>query len=66
MEQWRTYAAGVGVTASTNWIKTSLEKKAMKSEGGSSGSSKTETYDKKEKDEKLEKIELEPKEKTNL
>jgi len=57
----KTYAAGVG--ASTNWAKASLEKKAMKSEGGSSSSSKTETYDKKEKDEKLEKIELEAKEK---
>jgi len=59
----KTYAAGVGATASTNFAKTSLEKKAMKSEGSSSSSSKTETYDKKEKDEKLEKIELEPKEK---
>ena len=58
-----TYSAGVGATASTNFAKTSLEKKAMKSEGSSSSSSKTETYDKKEKDEKLEKIELEPKEK---
>ena len=59
----KTYAAGVGATASTNFAKTSLEKKAMKSEGSSSSSSKTETYDKKEKDEKLEKIELEAKEK---
>ena len=31
-----TYSAGVGATASTNFAKTSLEKKAMKSEGGSS------------------------------
>ena len=59
----KTYAAGVGATASTNFAKTSLEKKAMKSEGSSSSSSKTETYDKKEKDEKLKKIELKPKEK---
>ena len=33
-----TYSAGVGATASTNWAKASLEKKAMKSEGGSSES----------------------------
>ena len=32
----QTYSVGLGVTASTNWAKASLEKKAMKSEGGSS------------------------------
>ena len=58
-----TYSVGLGATAASKIPKTSLEIKAMKSEGSSSSSSKTETYDKKEKDEKLEKIELEPKEK---
>ena len=51
----KTYAAGVG--ASTNWAKASLEKKAMKSEGGSSDNNSKEVNDDLKKEKKVEKNE---------
>ena len=53
----QTYAAGVGATASTNLAKASLEKKAMKSEGGSSDNNSKEVNDDLKKEKKVEKNE---------
>ena len=53
----QTYSVGLGVTASTNWAKASLEKKAMKSEGGSSESNSKEVNDDLKKEKRVEKNE---------
>ena len=53
----KTYAAGVGATASTNLPKTILEIEAMKSEGGSSESNSKEVNDDLKKEKRVEKNE---------